>query len=183
MSSGPRGSVTDDSTLDGVSGIGEQRRAAHGLWLRRATVVALVALIATAGGGFLGVRSATATAESGGYRVDVTYARVARAGLAVPLTIRVRAPQPIVTGVVIGISEDYFGVVDSQGSRPEPDEVTSDADTVYFTFAPPPAGKVVTVDYDASIRPGARQGGATSIRIQVDGTWRVSTAVHTTLIP
>lgn len=182
MSSGASG-ATVGSTLEGVSGIGEHRRAAHGLWLRRATVVVLAAIIVAAGSGFLGVKSMTAAAHSDGYRVEVTYARVARAGLTVPFTIRVRTPQPIVTNVVIGISADYFSMFESQGSVPEPSNVAADSGTVYFTFAPPPSGNVVVVDYDAAIRAGAQQGESASIRIQVDGTWRVSTAVHTTLIP
>lgn len=183
MSSGERAGDTGDSTLEAVSGIGERRHAAHGLWLRRATVAVLAATIAAAGAGLLGVMSATATAQSGGYRVDVTYARIARAGLEVPFTIRVQAPRPIVRGVVIGVSADYFSIFESQGSVPEPTDVASDADTVYLRFAPPPSGDVLAVAFDASIQPAARQRGSASIRIQVDGTWRLSTDVHTTLIP
>lgn len=173
----------DDSTLDGVSGIGAQQRAEHGLWIRRATVAILVVIIATAGSGFLGVMSATASARNGGYQVDVTYARVARAGLDVPFTIRVRAPHTITENVVIAISADYFRMFETQGFFPEPAGVESDADTVYLTFSPPPSGDVVVVDYDAYIQPSAQQGKPASIRVQIDGTWRVSTAIHTTLVP
>lgn len=178
MSSG-----ADDSTLDDVSGIGERRRVAHGLWMRRITVVILAALLVTGGSGYLGVMTATAAAQSDGYRVDVTYARIARAGLDAPLTIRVRASQPIRKGVVLGISAAYFRLFDSQGVSPEPSSVDADATTVYFTFSPPPSGNVLVVAFDASVQPVTQQGRSTSIRVQIDGTWRVSAPVNTTLIP
>jgi len=178
MSSG-----ADDSTLDDVSGIGERRRVAHGLWMRRITVVILAALLVTGGSGYLGVMTATATAQGDGYRVDVTYARIDRAGLDAPLTIRVRAPQPIRKGVVLGISAAYFRLFASPGVSPEPSSVEADATTVYFTFLPPPSGNVLVVAFDASVKPATQQGRSTSIRVQIDGTWRVSTPVNTTLIP
>lgn len=170
----------DDSTL---AGIGDEQRAAHGLWIRRATVAVLALIIAAAGSGFLGVMSATESVHDDGYQLTVTYARIARTGLDVPLTIRVQAPHAITNDVVIGISADYFRMYESQGFFPEPSDVTSDADTVYLTFSPPPAGDVLVVDYDAYIQPAAQRGKSASIRVQVDGTWRVSAVVRTALIP
>jgi hypothetical protein len=181
--SSPTGDGTDDSTLNGVSGIGEEQRAAHGLWLRRGMVAILAVIIVAAGSGFLGVRSATDSARNDGFQVSVTYARIARAGLDVPFTIRIQAPEPITGDVVIAISADYFRMFETQGFFPEPSDVSSDADTVYLTFSPPPAGNVLVVDYDAYIQPAAQRGKSASIRVQVDGTWRVSTAIRTTLIP
>jgi hypothetical protein len=54
---------------------------------------------------------------------------------------------------------------------------------VYFTFSPPPSGNVLVVAFDASVQPATQRGRSTSIRVQIDGTWRVSTPVNTTLIP
>ncbi len=172
-----------DSTLSDVSGIGEEQRATHGLWIRRATVAVLTLIIAAAGSGFLGVRSATESVHDGGYQVTVTYARIARAGLDVPFTIRVQAPHAITADVVIAISADYFRMYESQGFSPQPSDVSSDEDTVYLTFSPPPGGDVLVVDYDAYIQPAAQRGKSGSIRIQVDGTWRASAAIRTTVIP
>lgn len=183
MSSGDESEDDDDSTLNAVIGIGEERRATHGLWLRRGMVALMVILIVAAGTGFLGVRSATESARTDGYQVTVTYARIARAGLDVPFRIRVQAPHDIDRNVVIAIPAAYFRIFETQGFFPEPSDVTSDGDSLYFTFSPPPAGNVLVVDYDGYIQPAAQIGASASIRVQVDGTWRVATVVHTTLIP
>lgn len=183
MASAARDEDADDSTLSGVSGIGGQQRAEHGLWIRRVTVVILVIFIAAAASSLLGVHSVTVTAQSGGYRVDVRYARVARAGLDVPFTIRVQAPKPITEGVVIGVSADYFRMFETQGFFPEPAETHSDGSTVYLTFSPPPSGRVMVADYDAYIQPSAQLGKTATIRVRVDGAWRVSTTIHTSLVP
>lgn len=183
MSSGADDGSVAGSTLEGVSGLDEQRRAAHGLWLRRATVAILVVIIAAAGSGFLGAVDATSSAQRDGYRVDVTYARVARAGLDAPMTIRVRAPRPIVKGIAIGVSADYFRMLAGQGFVPEPTGMATDSDTVYLTFPPPRSGNVVVVEYHATIQPAVQQGRSASIQVRVDGAWRVSTTIHTTLIP
>jgi hypothetical protein len=42
---------------------------------------------------------------------------------------------------------------------------------------------VLVVAFDASVQPATQQGRSTSIRVQIDGTWRVSAPVNTTLIP
>jgi VCBS repeat-containing protein len=42
---------------------------------------------------------------------------------------------------------------------------------------------VLVVNFDASVQPATQQGEFGRIRVKVDGTWRVSADVRTTLIP
>lgn len=118
---------TDDSTLCDVS---EPNRPPHGLWARRVVVAAMVATIVTAALAWLGVHSAAESATNSGYRLTVTYARVARAGLDVPLTIQLAAPAPLHQNVVISISSGYFRILEILGFQPAPAKVSSDATTL-----------------------------------------------------
>lgn len=170
----------DDSTLSLVYG---PRRERHGLWARRVTVSLIFVLVAVAATGWLGVHSSTVTASGHGYQLTVRYAQVARAGLDVPFTLRVTAPEAISGDIVIGISADYFRMFETQGFFPEPSDTTSDADTVFLTFAPPPTGKVLVVDYDAYIQPANQIGKSATITVFVDGEPQVSTRITTELLP
>lgn len=169
-----------DSTLSDVS---EPNRPPHGLWARRVAVAIMVIAIATAAIGWLGVRSATKIATNDGYRLAVTYARVARAGLDVPLTIQVTAPAPIRESIVISISSGYFRMLEAPDFRPDPSVVSSDATTLYFTFAPPPAGNTMVIDYEASIQPSAQWGTSATIALRAGGVTRVSLPIRTALLP
>lgn len=169
-----------DSTLDDVS---EATRPPHGLWVRRAAVVLMVLVLCVAGSGWLGVHSQTRVASAGGDRLTVTFARVARAGLDVPMTIHFHAAQPISGDIVIGIAAAYFRMFETQGFFPEPSDMTSDETTVYLTFAPPPTGRDLVVDYDAYIQPANQQGARTDVTVYVNGVRRLAVPIGTTLFP
>ena len=68
----------------------------RGVWVRRALITVLAAIVVLALFGFLGIHSRTVSASSsrGGMQVDVHYAQVARAGLAVPFEVTARAMLP-----------------------------------------------------------------------------------------
>lgn len=169
-----------DSTLAGVAG---PDRPNHGLWARRAAVLVLVLVLLTAATGWLGVRSDTVRADRDGYSLEVTYPVVARAGLDVPLIIRIREPRATADDVVIGISSDYFRMFETQGFFPEPSAVTSNTDTIWMTFSPPSGGRDLVVDYDAYIQPSSQRGKSALITLRTDGVDRVSVAIRTTLLP
>lgn len=175
-----RDSTARDSTLADVAG---PDRPDHGLWARRAAVLLLVLLQLTAATGWLGVHSGTVRADRDGYMLAVTYPVVARAGLDVPLTVRVRAPRDIDEDVVIGISSAYFRMFETQGFFPEPSEVAADADTIWMTFSPPPSGRDLVIDYDAYIQPSSQRGKSAEIRLLTGGVERASVTISTTLIP
>lgn len=169
-----------DSTLADVAG---PDRPDHGLWARRIAVLVLALVQVTALTGWLGVHSGTARAERAGYSLEVAYPVVARAGLDVPLTLRIHAPRAIDHDVVVGISADYFRMFETQGFFPEPAEVTTDADTAWMTFSPPPAGRDLVIDYDAYIQPSSQRGKSAAIRVLTEGVERVAVTIRTTLLP
>lgn len=172
--------TTPGTTLDDVRGLD---RSDRGLWLRRATVLLLVCVQLAALSGWLGVRSKTASARANGYQLQVTYAAVARAGLDVPLTIRVQAPYEITGHIVVGISADYFRMFETQGFFPEPTEATADGDTVFLTFTPPPSGSVYVIDYDGYIQPANQRGKEARVSLLVDGTEKAAVQISTALLP
>jgi hypothetical protein len=170
-----------DSTLEQLRGPDDRSR--HGLWARRFMIAVMCLVLVAAATGWLGVHSSTVTASRGGYTIEVTYAQVARAGLDVPFTVRVTAPEPITEDVVLAISAGYFRMFETQGFYPEPSDATTDADTVYLTFAPPPHGDTLVVDYDAYIQPAAQLGHQATISVISGGVQLVSAAISTTLLP
>lgn len=169
-----------DSTLDDVAG---PDRPDHGLWTRRIAVAVLSLLLITAATGWLGVRSRTEVAGKDGYRLAVTYAVVARAGLDVPLTLRVHEPQQIDHDVVIGITAGYFRIFETQGFFPEPSDVTSDGDTIWMTFSPPPSGRDLVIDYDAYIQPSSQRGATAVVTLVTGGISRAAVPIGTALVP
>ncbi|HET8591473.1 MAG TPA: hypothetical protein VFM01_17695 [Nakamurella sp.] len=173
--------VAKDSTLERLRHPHDQ--AVRGLWARRATVTLLCLILIAAGTGWMGVHSSTVTATADGYTLQVHYARVARAGLDVPFTVRVTAAEPIEHQIVLGITADYFRMFETQGFYPDPADATTDAGTVYLTFDPPPHGNTLVVDYDAYIQPAAQIGKDATISVILGGVRRVSVTVHTTLLP
>ncbi|MCF6377890.1 hypothetical protein L2K70_09755 [Nocardioides KLBMP 9356] len=168
------------STLDGVETAADERSA---LWGRRAFLCLLLAFVLAGAAGLLGVRSATATAESDGYRLDVTYARVARAGLDVPWHVVVTHPGGFGKEVTIAVTGDYFDIYETQGFTPDPSTGVRDGDTLYLTFDAPD-GDVLTVDYDAYIQPSSQVGrDATVAVVDADLAALVSVDITTHLLP
>jgi hypothetical protein len=173
--------VDADSTLERLRHPDDQ--ATHGLWARRVAVTLLCLVLIAAGSGWMGVHSSSVSATANGYTLQVEYARVARAGLDVPFTLRVTADQPIKHEIVIGISADYFRMFETQGFFPDPTDATTDAGTVYLTFSPPPDGNTMVIDYDAYIQPAAQIGKGAEISVIIGGVHRVSVTISTTLLP
>jgi hypothetical protein len=173
--------VAVDSTLERLRYPDNQ--AIHGLWARRATVTLLCLILIAAGTGWMGVHSSTVSATADGYTLQVRYARVARAGLDVPFTVRLTADRPIEHQIVLGVTADYFRMFETQGFYPEPSDATTDAGTVYLTFEPPPHGSTLVIDYDAYIQPAAQIGKDATISVILGGVRRVSVTVNTILLP
>lgn len=109
--------VTPDSTL---SNVGESARPRPVAILRGAAIVLLIAVLLGGGLGLLGVQSTTASAQGGGYELDLRYARIARAGLDVPWTLTVRKSGNFDNPVVIAVTSHYFDMFETQGWRLNP---------------------------------------------------------------
>jgi hypothetical protein len=172
---------TEDSTLRDV------RREHPARVLRpRHVVVTLLALLVVAGAaGAFGVRSATASAASGAYRLEVTYPRIARSGLDIPWHVRlVRAggfdPKLPIT---LAVTADYFDIFEAQAFYPEPDTQTRDDRMLYLEFTAPPAGDVFELDFDTYVQPSSQVGRDAELWVLDGGRRTVGVTYSTWLVP
>jgi len=127
---------------------------------RRCGIGLLAILVAAGLSGFLGVRSATVTAEDAGYELAVTHAQVTRAGIAVPFHVRVTRAGGFDGPISLAISEGLFERFDFQNFYPNPSAETGTPGLVYYEFDPPP-GDVFELNMDARTAPD--QNGSTSV--------------------
>ena len=121
----------------------DYRRVGLGLVL----VVVLAGLV-----GLLGIRSSTATARGAGSLLEVEHAQVTRAGIAVPLHVKVLHPGGFDGPVRIAISADLLERVDFQSFYPNPSKETSVGRFLTYEFDPPSADRF-EVSLDARTSP------------------------------
>jgi hypothetical protein len=159
-------------TVPGVTTLEEPRDVAavrRGRGYRRAgmTVVLLIVLAGLVG--LLGIRSTTDTSSGGGYVLAVHHAQVTRAGIAVPLHIRVEHPGGFSRPVRISLSAALMERFDFQNFYPNPSKETASGAYLYYEFDPPP-GDVFEVSLDARTAPD-QNGSAGHYEIRLlDGT-------------
>ncbi len=154
-----------------------------GLWGRRAFLSVLLVVVLAGLSGLLGVHTATARASAHGYDLDVTYAKIARAGLDAPWQVTVTHPDGFDKEVVIAVTGDYFDIFETQGFTPEPSASVRDATTLYLTFDAP-EGDVFTVAYDAYIQPSSQVGRDATVSVaDADQAPLVSVDITTHLLP
>lgn len=142
------------------------------VWARRAMLAAMGLVLLAALLTALGVHSSRASTEAGGYRIDVVYPRVARAGLDVPWEVTVTHSGGFGKDLELAVDAHYFDLYESQGFRPEPSDETRAGDTWYLTFAAPP-GDSFRVYFDGYIQPGSQRGRGGWVAV-VDGGRQVA---------
>jgi hypothetical protein len=157
-------------------------RSVRARLLRRLLMTLLAVFLFLGATGFLGVRTATVTAQGGGYELTVTYGAVTRAGLATPFALEIRRPGGFDGPVTVAVSSDYFGLWDENGLDPEPSSATSTAEDIVWEFDPPP-GEVLAVSFDGRIEPGVQWGRAGQTSVLVDGQPVVTARYHTRVLP
>jgi hypothetical protein len=167
------------STLDGIETRAEGRWA---IWSRRGFLVLLLVFVLAGLGGFLGVRTATETAEAGGYGLSLHHATTARAGLDVPWVVTVTHEGGFGKDLTLAVTGDYFDIYETQGFTPEPSDATRDGTTLYLTFAAPP-GDTFVVSYDAYIQPSSQVGQDGTLSVLENGTPVASVDFDTMLLP
>jgi hypothetical protein len=160
-------------------------RALRSLRVRRLVLTLLAALVVAGAAGVFGVHSATTSAAAGGYRLELTYPRIARSGLDVPWHVRVvRAggfdPAEPVT---LAVTARYFDIFETQGFHPEPDSARRDGRYLYLSFLAPPSGEVFEVDYDTYVQPAAQLGRDAELWVMAGGRRVVGVAYSTWLVP
>jgi hypothetical protein len=153
-------------------------------WRLAATTVLAVVVLLGATGAF-GVRSRTANSTGAGYRLSLTYPWIARAGLDVPWHVEIRrvggfTGQKVVT---LAVTARYFDIFETQGFHPEPDSESRDGRNLYLSFAVPPSGRVLEVDFDTYVQPSAQLGRRARVAVVDRGTEQVAVDIHTWLVP
>ena len=177
--------MTVDSGIDSSSTLTDLRTESSPLarWAAGITIGLLVAMLCAAGAGWLGVRSTQASATASGYRLTVTYAGIARAGLDVPLRVEVVSDHPWGEHVTLSISREYFTIFETQGFFPDADSSTGNGQDVLFSFNPPSDGQPFVLDYDAYIQPSAQRGASARISVLNGASPAVSVDIRTFLFP
>jgi hypothetical protein len=149
---------------------------------RRLFMVLLVGVLAIGLSGWLGVRSATATAKGGGYELTVTYGKVSRPGLATPWSLEIHHPGGFDGPVTVSTNTRYLDLFDENGFDPEPSKTTATPDEVIWEFEPPD-GDTLGVSLDARIEPGAQWGRTGETSVLVDDKPVATASYKTWILP
>ena len=168
-----------ESTLDDVGKVARSKGVAR---LRTAAASLLVIVLVAGMLGFLGVRSSTATAQGGGYELDLTYPRIARAGLDVPWEVTVRREDGFDEEIVLAVDTSYFEILEMRGRLPEPSSETAGGGLAYLTFDPPP-GDEFTFALDVRIQAGRQWGESGSVSVMDGEKSAVTIYFDTWLVP
>lgn len=150
--------------------------------LRRLFMAVLVGVLAVGLAGWLGVRSATATASGQGYELTVTYGQVSRPGLATPWSLEIRHPGGFDGPVTVSTNTEYLDLFDENGFDPQPSKTTATPDEVIWQFEPPD-GDTLGVSLDARIEPGVQWGRTGETSVLVDGEPVVTAKYKTWILP
>jgi hypothetical protein len=172
--------VREYSTLADVRPV---ERGPRPRWPHRILVGLLLVVVVAGAAGLLGVRSTTASASAGRDALSVTYAKVARAGLAAPLTIDLHREGGFTGPITISATADYLDIFDAQGMDPEPAAQTADGERLYWAFNPPPEGEDFSLDLDVSVKPSSQLGSSGQITVLDGGHQTAAVDVSTWLVP
>jgi hypothetical protein len=184
MSNGQTGpTVTSTWQSDDGVPLDETSRGAA-TWLRRATMAVLLVVVLAGLASLLGVRTGTASADSGGWGLTLHYPQMARGGLDVQWQATVTHPGGFGKELTLAITGDYLNIYETQGFHPEPAEETRDGSTLYLTFTAPP-GDTFVVDFDTYVQPGSQAGSAATVAVVDTSTFAslASVRVTTHLVP
>jgi hypothetical protein len=147
-----------------------------------AVMAVVVALGAT---GFTGLQTREASASGGGYRMELVYPRIARAGLDITWRVTVERPGgfPPQQSIVLAVTGNYFDIFETQGFYPEPDAETRDSHWRYIEFMPQDGADTFVVDFDTYVQPAAQLGREATIRLLVDDVEQARISYSTLLLP
>jgi hypothetical protein len=150
----------------------------RGVWVRRGFLSLLALLVVLALFGFFGIHSRTVSASSphGDMTVEVHYAQVARAGLAVPFQVTVRRPSGFDGDVTVAVSSSYLDLFDRNSVDPEPAGGHAGERATTWRFDEVP-GTTFVMTIDMQVQGGRHFGrsGFVTVRDRGDGT-----VAHTT---
>lgn len=119
----------------------------------RAGLLLLVLVVLAGAVGLLGPRKGNTSASAGGYRLDVQYPAITRAGEPAPLHIRVTSRSGFDGPIRISLCDDLFDDLDFQNWYPNPSAETGGTTKLLYEFDPP-KGNVFETSLDARSAPG-----------------------------
>lgn len=143
--------------------VASERRAR---WVRSAVLGGLAVFVLAGLFNVFGVSSGSVSArDPSGLEARLTYARRARAGLAVPFELRIHRPDGFDEPIEVTSSTSYLSAFDENGANPDPESSTTSVDTTTWIFEPPD-GDTLTVWLDGRVEPGVqwRRSGTTVVR-------------------
>ena len=158
--------------------------AAHrrGRLARRVGTIVLVLLVGLGAANVFGLRLATVSSRGDGVTLQVTYTRVARAGIAARWLVEVRRPGGFPGPIEIATTGSYFEGFDFNELYPEPSGSRSAGDLVVWTFDRP-AGDVFRVSFDARVTPTWWLARSATTVLGGEGLPSLSVSYRTVLMP
>ena len=136
-----------------TSDLPSEPRSAFERRATRAGLLLLVLIVLAGATGLLGPRKANTSASGAGYRLDVTYPAITRAGEPAPLHITVRNAAGFDGPIQVALCDDLFDDLDFQNWYPNPSGETGDSSQLQYEFDPPD-GDVFEASLDARSAPG-----------------------------
>jgi hypothetical protein len=125
---------------------------------RRVGITALWIFVLAGLSGFLGVRMATTSATADGWTVAVHAPQITRGALDAPITIAVSRDTGFGEKVTLRVDRTLFEHLDVNLIAPAPSAETGSADTVDWTFDPPPDSHTLTITIDTRMSPSEMPG-------------------------
>lgn len=154
-------------------------------WLRLISQGVIALLVGAALFGFLGLRTATAVATSGGITLEVLHPEVTRPGIATPFAISVATVDgsPLPETVMTRVESAFLDMFDENGLDPTPVSTFQDDRWIWWTFEVPDGASRLTVSFDARLQPTVQSGRTTVVAVEVQGEEAVSLGFHTRVVP
>jgi hypothetical protein len=150
--------------------------------VRRAILAALALFALVGASGFLGPKTAVATASRSGYTVVATYPAVTRPGLPVRWEYTIRHPGGFDGPITLAITFDYLHLFDLTNIEPEPASASSSGGDIAYRFDPP-TGDELRVSMDAAAESGFHEVPNTTTRVIVNGSTVVRVDFSTKVVP
>ncbi len=145
---------------------------------RRISIALLMIFVGIALFGGFGYRTGSASASGGGYRLELRYPAMGRAGQSVQWILSIHRDGGLPESVRVSTSVGYFDTFDFNDMEPQPDSATTDARDVIWTFVAP-AGDDMTITIDALVATQAWRGASAQTSVLEDGN-PVATITYTT---
>lgn len=149
------------STLPRERSMARVRRAR---WLRRVGATVLVLFVLAGAVGLFGTRTGTASAEAGGYRMEVTYPEASRPGHAVRFEVLIEHAGGFADPIRVRIASGYFDLFDENAFDPDAESQTTDGTYDYFEYKAPP-GDVFALSSDTRVQPARQRGEAGEVSL------------------